>query len=576
MDTKATGNPVNPEGPVNVEEPPPGGSHDPDGGVARPTKVFGLGTGPLVLGCAALALGLFGWRQLEWTGSLLGFPLDDSYIHLQFAERMATGQGLSFRDAEGLVAGSTSPLWTALLTVGFTLSGWLGAPVVAILFSKTLGVLLFAWAGVEASRLVRLLGGRHWAAACAGVACVTTDTLVFSALSGMEVPLFVALTVRGVRCFVEEQQSAGGGRSVPWVAPSIFVLALACLARPEGLLLLGLALMSRTIASLRAVGEARGVMVAAARAGLLAAVLLAPVALLFWSWHGSALPTTFAVKAGAEHRLWPSARDAWRFGEVFFRVQPWLTLLAAAGALRLLRERRSLLPVLWVLALPLVYSAMTAPEQLVLLGNFGRYAFPLLPFVIVLGCLALDEIVRALEGDRTDRALSTSTTRVSWSVALPVLLTLVALWPGWRATWIGAQRAGVAAMNVAQTDVAAAIWVQENRPSARVGAQDIGALGFYTDNELVDLVGLVNPEILEFTRRQSGGDGLSEYLARRGVDHLLLFPASYGGPAAVERRWPGLVEIRRWRTAPNVAMAADDLVLYRLGTGPGAANAPQR
>lgn len=513
----------------------------------------------LIVGSGLLALGLFAWRQLQWTGSLLGFPLDDSYIHLRFAERLATAAGLSFGEAGGLVAGSTSPLWTALIAVGFTISSVLGSSILGILSSKLLGTLLFLWTGLELHRLALQLGARPWAAICAGVGCVTTDTLVFSALSGMEVPLFIALTVRGVRCFVAEEQAlrASGGASATagLVAPSTWILALACLARPEGLLLLGLALVSRVLGLLRSTEDRRAVGLAAMRAGLLVALMLTPVAMLFWSWHGSALPTTFAVKAGGEHRLWPSTRDVWRFAEVFFRVQPWLTVLAAAGALRLLRERRCLLPAVWAVALPLVYSAMASPDQPVLLGNFGRYAFPLIPFVILLGCLALDDVVPEMPPRRRVNTL------LRW---VPILVSLVALWPGLRASWVGAQRSGVATMNVAQTDVAAARWIAENLPTARVGAQDIGALGFYAPNELVDLVGLVNPEILEFTRRAGGGDGLAEFLAQRNVDHLLLFPASYGGEPAVRRRWPGATEIRRWRTRPNVAMAADELVLYRI------------
>ena len=45
----------------------------------------------------------------------LGFPLDDSWIHLQFAKHLAAGNGLSYSAGER-VTGSTAPLWTALLT----------------------------------------------------------------------------------------------------------------------------------------------------------------------------------------------------------------------------------------------------------------------------------------------------------------------------------------------------------------------------------------------------------------------------------------------------------------------------
>ncbi|HEX9798899.1 MAG TPA: hypothetical protein VGC00_01890, partial [Thermoanaerobaculia bacterium] len=60
------------------------------------------------LGALAAELGVF--------GDLSGFPLDDPWIHLTFARSLAAGDGLAYRAGE-LVAGSTAPLWTALLAV---------------------------------------------------------------------------------------------------------------------------------------------------------------------------------------------------------------------------------------------------------------------------------------------------------------------------------------------------------------------------------------------------------------------------------------------------------------------------
>src|SRR5207249_2556866 len=42
-----------------------------------------------------------------------GFPLDDSWIHLQFARNIAEGAGFSYNPGVP-VAGSTAPLWTLL------------------------------------------------------------------------------------------------------------------------------------------------------------------------------------------------------------------------------------------------------------------------------------------------------------------------------------------------------------------------------------------------------------------------------------------------------------------------------
>ena len=48
----------------------------------------------------------------------VGFPLDDSWIHLTYARNFAEHGEWAFRLGERS-AGSTSPLWTFLLSIGF-------------------------------------------------------------------------------------------------------------------------------------------------------------------------------------------------------------------------------------------------------------------------------------------------------------------------------------------------------------------------------------------------------------------------------------------------------------------------
>ncbi len=542
---------------------------------------------------AFVVLSLFVWQQHRATGGVLGFPLDDSYIHLQFARNLAEAEGLSFRDGRP-VAGSTAPLWTALLSLGFLVS----LPF-ALFWSKLLGASLFVVSAFELRGLARQLGARASLGLLAGCLLLFTDTLAFSALSGMEVPLFIALTLRGMRCWVSEWES--GLDSL--VAPSLWMFAASVLARPEGLLLLALALSARLIRRLR-----RTRMTEFAREALVCvamiSIILLPTAGFFQLINGSPLPTTFAVKAGIGHRLLPSTRDVWSFVEVLFRVQPWMTFLSGAGLLALVLRRRPLLPALWFLSLPLAYSGLTPPGHTILLGNFGRYAFPMLPFAVLLGVLALEELLHGLEDCARSPAPSapalsaptpcaptsfaptvasasggwhrlvgrdavvTATKRLGTAALALVAVVLVV--PSALATVRGAGRSAVAVGNVLESDVAAALYVAKELPDARIGAQDIGALGLYSDNEVVDLVGLVNPEILPYLRgaqqgsHPSGLAGLFEFVRRSEVDYLLLFPRSYGGLETMKSVAPGLVVTKRWTIERNVAMAADELVLIAL------------
>ena len=72
----------------------------------------------LLFGFGAVSLYLL--VEIYLLSGRLGFPLDDSWIHLVFARNLAQGEGLSFNPGE-LVPGSTAPLWTALLSLMFLL-----------------------------------------------------------------------------------------------------------------------------------------------------------------------------------------------------------------------------------------------------------------------------------------------------------------------------------------------------------------------------------------------------------------------------------------------------------------------
>ncbi|MES1211280.1 MAG: hypothetical protein ABUL63_02990, partial [Acidobacteriota bacterium] len=81
----------------------------------------------------------------------LGFPLDDSWIHLQFARNLADGFGLSYNPGH-LVTGSTAPLWTALLAPLLLLPGNV------VVWTKLLGIAFHLASVAAAWRLGRELG----------------------------------------------------------------------------------------------------------------------------------------------------------------------------------------------------------------------------------------------------------------------------------------------------------------------------------------------------------------------------------------------------------------------------------
>jgi hypothetical protein len=78
-----------------------------------------------------------------------------------------------------------------------------------------------------------------------------------------------------------------------------------------------------------------------------------------------------------------------------------------------------------------------------------------------------------------------------------------------------------------------ALWVAEHVPAGdTVAAHDIGALGYFDNHALVDLAGLVSPEVVPFIRDEAR---LAAVLDERKVRYLIAFPVLYPGLAASSR-----------------------------------------
>ena len=494
----------------------------------------------------------------------LALPLDDGWIHLQFARQLADGHGLTYNDpipgqTDGRwVTGSTAPLWTALLALTFLLPG---SPLI---WAKAFGAALLFAAVLATDRLAAELGLGRGPRRLASVLTAASHWLVWSALSGMEIALFACLSLWGIVFHLRERDAPKAG------AASLAILAASALARPEGALLLLLAVADRLLRfdapaaepdRPLAISPARGR--ALWRTGLpAAAAVLAPTWIFYLVAGGSILPTTFAVKAGPPPDLVPSGRYLATVLDILFRSQPVMLLAAGAGALRLVarlggRRDRGLLPAAWPIGLALAYSFLASPAGPVAVGNFGRYYFPVLPAVAVLGVLGLEEAGRRL-GPAVRLA----------GVDLPlrsILIAAIVAPPIWGLAH-GPPRYLQTLANVEDSDVAAARWLDGRLPpEAVLAVQDIGALKYHLPNRIVDLTGIVNPRILPYLHGSGPQDPLYweqrllRYLSEERPDYLVVFPRSYPWltGAAV-----GFEEIRRFPVRDNVTMAGDELAVF--------------
>nr|MBP8973400.1 hypothetical protein [Anaerolineae bacterium] len=124
-------------------------------------------------------------------------PLDDTYIHFQYARQWAAGQPMTYYPGDPPTSGATSLLYAPLLALGYAagFDGWalaywaLGIGALAF-FGSTWLVYLIG----RASPLAEEPGGAGYALTLA-LAYAVTGPFVWAALSGMETALFLFLTL---------------------------------------------------------------------------------------------------------------------------------------------------------------------------------------------------------------------------------------------------------------------------------------------------------------------------------------------------------------------------------------------
>ncbi|NPV57041.1 MAG: hypothetical protein HPY76_10290 [Anaerolineae bacterium] len=81
----------------------------------------------------------------------------------------------------------------------------------------------------------------------------------------------------------------------------------------------------------------------------------------------------------------------------------------------------------------------------------------------------------------------------------------------------------MAIINTEMVDTA--FWVNEHLDQdAIIAVHDIGAIGYYTSLRMIDLAGLISPDVIPIMRNEHA---LEEYLSDNGADYLIVFPGWY-------------------------------------------------
>jgi hypothetical protein len=476
----------------------------------------------LLIVVSGLAVG--GYLLLAYAGGHVGYPLDDAWIHQTYARNLAQTGQLAYLPGEPS-AGSTSPAWSFLLSVGYMLG------LDHRLWSYLLGTLSLAATAWLVYRLFLRLplhrrpphpdakrdAAQPIASLLAGLFCAVEWHLVWAAASGMETLFFTALSLALLEYYFSQlahRRSPQGPASLQTerlIVSSIGIGLLAGLlavTRPEGLILAGLVILALFLfpwplarSELRARSLATGVSL------LALGLLLVPYALFNLRAGGSIFPNTFYAKQAEYHfqgfllvRLWQV------LSPTLVGAQVLLVPGFCYAVYRLFRKRHwpEILPLVWWLAFLTAYA-----WRLPVTYQHGRYTMPSIPLLILYGVWGTAQWLQPRSSHLVIRVLSRAT---------PVALALLALLFLGRGALAYRDDVGF----IENEMVAVANWLNEHTaPDDLLAVHDIGAVGYLTDRSFLDLAGLISPEVIPFI---SDAEQLADWMFDQNVESAIFFP----------------------------------------------------
>jgi len=463
------------------------------------------------------------------------FLIDDTWIHLRFAQNLAEGHGFCFNPGHPIAA-STAPLWTCLLALSYRLTGELG------LFAYFWGIVFFAMTCLLVYGLVGWITDSLPLAAAAAILAACCPWLTWSALSGMEITFSAAFVLLTLLLHLRYLDSDGWQGLLGVVAA-----AMTTLTRPETYVLLLAVVVhkvARSLLPLR-VNLRRTLCAWLPMAAVLVALIVLPYGLFSIATAGSFFPNTYtakvgdlgvigAIKAGSVEAIEQALVTNPRLYlddlvEAVEEISPILIAVLPFALFGLLRKDAAVLPLLVVL-FPLLVGMVVPTKRIS--WPWYRHMLNLIPVFVVVSLAGSHQLLKAALS-RTGKWAAPLRAIVLAVLAIALALDFVAQQPDVRESFI----ARGSAMKTEHVSVAQ--WINEQLPpQAVIAASDIGVVGFCTQRFIVDTEGLVTPDALGPERSDSPAKDrqVYEYLSQVKPDYLLKFRWVY--PTFSEEEFP--------------------------------------
>jgi hypothetical protein len=410
----------------------------------------------LDLAVVALSL-LLGWLYRDRV-------VDDGFIYARYAENILQGHGFVFNRGDPVNA-STSILWTFVVAALMLLMPGDRALIIG-------HVIVVALLGAAISRLLR--HQPPWLRTLLVIASVS-NVMVWKSV-GLDAPLAMLLCAWVCASWERQDRPERTG----------FLIGMAVLARPDAVLMGGIAWMADLIRSRRP----------SIRMILAAALPVVPwLAYATWKF-GSPVPSTLAAKTAQSRLSWWSNHGSFLSAAMRDVPLSWVLLVVGFAGIVYGWRNRSIRPqpvhllVAYGTMQALAYTAIGAPV------GYSWYFVPLAFALLLWGGLGLEQLAAAWEPPFTSKSRfwqSLPPARVAWCFA--ILGSFEVVWAAASFAWTHPFYRCSAVYRSAAKMVAGL-----EAKDRTLAATEIGYLGYYSQVRIVDIHGLIHPDSLKEIR----------------------------------------------------------------------------
>ncbi len=405
------------------------------------------------------------------------FPLDDPWIHLNFARNIAEYGSYSYYKNEMVTAGSTSPLYTLILAAGFLITKN------EYLLSYALGILFFSLASIAIFLLSQNLFSENWLGIIAALIFAFDRWLNFFADSGMETSLYVLLLILVYYFYLKRRAVLFG-----------FLLGMTMWVRPDAAAFIFAVIIDYIIfANIKQIPGTK--LQKFSKTELIKIISVFGIIILAYFGmniylSGTLLPNTYAAKTiyyTAEYRSRANflKYEVWGYftdSSYILLIVPFLFGLIKAIFDIVRKKYNSILHALLFIFLLIFLYWYKLPFAAVK----GRYLIPVIPFYILISVYGVREFFRVISLFLMDKKIINTVCILYFAITVTYTISAYSN----HKTDYSEQTHHISIRNLAVSK-----WLIENTPeNSIIATHDIGAIGYYTRRKIVDVAGLVNPQ----------------------------------------------------------------------------------